>query len=139
MNAVFGDTSYYVAILTPSDSHHAAAWEIGRNRLRMVVTEFVLLELADFMAGAIGRRRMPEFIASLRADPDTKIIPLSTALLDAGLDLYNRRPDKIWSLTDCISFVVMKQEGLTEALTADRHFHQAGFKALLRHAPPARE
>jgi predicted nucleic acid-binding protein len=52
-------------------------------------------------------------------------------LFDAGLELYSRRPDKEWSLTDCISFVVMEEHGLTEALTTDHHFEQAGFTALL--------
>jgi predicted nucleic acid-binding protein len=52
-------------------------------------------------------------------------------LFAAGVELYGTRPDKEWSLTDCISFVVMKREGLTDALTGDRHFEQAGFKVLL--------
>jgi hypothetical protein len=51
--------------------------------------------------------------------------------LQRGLDLFAGRSDKNWSLTDCISFVVMQDEGLTEALTGDSHFEQAGFKALL--------
>jgi hypothetical protein len=53
-------------------------------------------------------------------------------LLDAGLGLYGRRLDKEWSLADCIAFVVMKDEGITDALTTDRHFEQAGFKVLLK-------
>ena len=53
-------------------------------------------------------------------------------LFDAGVELYVRRPDKAWSLTDCISFVVMREHGMNEALTGDRHFEQAGFIALLK-------
>ena len=60
------------------------------------------------------------------------IIPASRELLDEGLNLYEDRPDKEWSLTDCISFVVMQREGLTEALTGDKHFEQAGFVSLLK-------
>jgi len=60
------------------------------------------------------------------------VVPASTELVKAGLDHYRRRPDKDWSLTDCISFVVMQREGITEALTADHHFEQAGFVALLK-------
>ncbi len=52
--------------------------------------------------------------------------------LERGVDLYARRPDKAWSLTDCISFVVMADRKLTEALTGDHHFEQAGFLALLK-------
>ena len=60
----------------------------------------------------------------------------SPRLFAAGLDLYRNRPDKAWSLTDCISFVVMRERSITEALAYDRHFEQAGFRALLREEPP---
>jgi hypothetical protein len=70
---------------------------------------------------------------SLRFNPFVSIIPPSQEVFDLGLDLYAQRPDKDWSLTDCISFIVMRQHGLTDALTGDRHFQQAGFKALLAH------
>jgi predicted nucleic acid-binding protein len=66
------------------------------------------------------------------ADPRIQIEPCSDALFSAGLELYRRRADKSWSLTDCMSFVVMWREGITEALTGDHHFEQAGFVALLK-------
>lgn len=68
----------------------------------------------------------------MRASPRVKILPLTSGLLNRGLDLMRQRTDKDWSLTDCISFVVMEDEGLREALTGDQHFEQAGFKALLK-------
>jgi predicted nucleic acid-binding protein len=68
----------------------------------------------------------------VRADPYYVMVPASQELLDRGVTLYRQRPDKDWSLTDCISFVVMRERGITEALTADHHFEQAGFVALLR-------
>ena len=71
-------------------------------------------------------------IATIRSDPATVVVPASSRLLQEGLALFARRQDKNWGLTDCISFVVMEREGITEALTADRHFEQAGFKAMLR-------
>ena len=67
----------------------------------------------------------------LAADPETRIVEASPELFEKGLTLYNSRPDKFWSLTDCISFVVMTEERISDALTGDRHFDQAGFKALL--------
>lgn len=70
-------------------------------------------------------------VAGMRASPRTRIIPLDSRLLQRGLDLLARRADKNWSLTDCISFVVMEEEGIQEALTIDRDFEQAGFKAQL--------
>lgn len=68
----------------------------------------------------------------LRADPNATIAPPSQTLFDQGLEFYADRPDKGWTLTDCISFVVMQQHGISQALTGDRHFEQAGFQALLR-------
>ena len=65
-------------------------------------------------------------------DASFHIVPASTELLTRGIQFYRERPDKEWSLTDCISFVVMAEKGLSEALTGDRHFEQAGFKPLLK-------
>jgi predicted nucleic acid-binding protein len=71
-------------------------------------------------------------LAALRADPACTIVPPTQSLFEQGVDLYARRPDNGWSLTDCISFVVMQQHGVTQALTGDHHFEQAGFEALLK-------
>jgi len=60
-----------------------------------------------------------------------KIIPASSELFTKALKLYEQRPDKSWGLTDCASFVAMAENNLTDALTTDEHFRQAGFKALL--------
>jgi predicted nucleic acid-binding protein len=70
--------------------------------------------------------------ARMRADPRFTTIPANPQLYDQGLDLYRSRPDKDWSLTDCISFTVMRQRGISEALTGDHHFEQAGFVAILK-------
>jgi uncharacterized protein len=134
MNAVFADTFYFLALLNPSDQAHgkAVAFTSG-NTVRMVTTGWVLTELADGLARS--RRGRAEFLATLadlQADADASIVPCDQALMSEGLQLYGKRPDKEWSLTDCISFVVMTKEGITEALTGDRHFEQAGFIALLK-------
>jgi len=71
-------------------------------------------------------------VAGLRASPRATIVPLGSQLLDRGMQLMEERQDKDWSLTDCISFVVMKEQGVQDALTADGHFEQAGFRALLK-------
>jgi uncharacterized protein len=133
MNATFADTSYYLALLTPGDEHHSAALQCSLGTAGIiVVTDFVLLEVGNTLSRSRRRAAFPELVRNLRADPDTEIVPLSQELLDKGLDLYARRPDQEWSLTDCISFVVMGEHGLTEALTADHHFEQAGFTVLLK-------
>jgi hypothetical protein len=72
---------------------------------------------------------------SSQADPDVQFIPCSDPLMEEGIQLYSQRHDKKWSLTDCISFVIMQHEGITEALTIDHHFEQAGFVALLKWLP----
>ena len=133
MRRVFVVTSYYLALLSPHDALHAAAVEWSRNlRCRVVVTEFVLVELANALSRAGTRQVFTGLLVILHADPLVKIVPLHRTLYQRGCELYTSRPDKDWSLTDCISFVVMKHEGINEALTADRHFEQAGFKALLK-------
>jgi len=131
--AVFADTFHFLALLNSSDAAHAHAIEAscvaGRE---FVTTEFVFLELADALARPADR---VEFLAvrdAVIGDDHFRVVPASTVLLNRGLDLYRARLDKEWSLTDCISFVVMTEQGITGALTADRHFEQAGFQALLK-------
>lgn len=89
------------------------------------------MEVANFFATGAGRPAFVNLVGDLVADPRVRIVPASPALFDRGLALFAARPDKEWSLTDCISFVVMTDAGLTDALTADHHFTQAGFTPLL--------
>lgn len=135
MKAVFADTSYYVALLGPRDAHHerAVAWN-ERLLGQVVVTEYVLVELGSALSGLPDRHLFVPFIEELLKDPGTVFVPASAALLRQGLALFAARPDKEWSLVDCISFSVMKQRRLKDALTTDHHFEQAGFRALLREA-----
>jgi len=133
MNRRFADTFFYLAILNPRDAAHDRAVSLSQNlRGGFVTTEFILLELADGMAYPPARETFVRFNALLAADRQVEIIPASTELLRRGRNLYIDRPDKDWSLTDCVSFVVMREHGVTEALTGDHHFEQAGFVALLR-------
>jgi uncharacterized protein len=129
----FADTYFYLAVLNPRDAEHQRAIAVSRQlRGRVVTTEFILLELGDGMARPPARQAFVQFCRALRADPRVEIVPASDGLLDRGLALYAARADKEWSLTDCISFVVMQDRGITEALTGDHHFEQAGFVALLK-------
>jgi len=91
----------------------------------------VLVELADGMSRGQGRKVCARFIEDLRAAGTIRVFEPATALLWRGFDFYRQRGDKECSLTDCISFVVMADEVLTDALTGDWHFEQAGFVALL--------
>ena len=133
MTPAFADTFYFLALNNKSDDAHerAVAWS-QRSNSRLVTTAWIITELADALSAPENRRGFHRTLQSLRADRFATIVEPSKELLDAGLRFHENRPDKEWSLTDCISFVVMERHGLTEALTADHHFEQAGFKPLLK-------
>ena len=133
MKAVFADSFYYLAIVNANDAAHDRAIRISEILAGSVVTTaWVLTEVADAMAAPEQRRGFLQLLETLRKDADVTIIPPHEEVYEAGIDLYSRRPDKDWSLTDCISFAVMEEMGLQEALTGDRHFEQAGFQAILK-------
>jgi predicted nucleic acid-binding protein len=133
MKAVFADTHYFIALLNPTDVAHARAVAFtGSFGGKYVTTREVLVELADALCRLSSRLAVGQFIEDLRTNTAMRIIWSDKALFDEGFALYMARPDKEWSLNDCISFVVMTREGITEALTGDHHFEQAGFVALLK-------
>jgi len=133
MNAAFADTSVLVAFLSVYDEHHALALNYMESFTgQIITTSLVLVELGNFLSKHPDRQAVSPFVHDLRTDPRVQIIPATDDLLDAGLALYADRPDKDWSLTDCISFVVMQRQNLTDAFTADHHFEQAGFRILLK-------
>ncbi|MCK6484275.1 MAG: PIN domain-containing protein [Phycisphaerae bacterium] len=101
----------------------------------MVTTAWVLTEVANSIAKSERRTAFGELYHAVVFDEQTTFVPASDALFRLGIERYNLRPDKSWSLTDCISFVVMEQHDLSDALTGDHHFEQAGFRALLRSHP----
>jgi uncharacterized protein len=133
MRTVFADTHYFIAMLNTADVAHARAIAFtGSFAGKYVTTREVLVELADGLSGLGSRLPAGRLIEALHTNKAMRIIWSDKALFDEGLALYMARPDKEWSLTDCISFVVMTREGITEALTGDHHFEQAGFVALLK-------
>jgi len=132
MKAVFADTSFYLAVLSPRDIAHANALQVGHRIERPVVlSDFILLELGNALSRVGQRVLFSKLVPHLRSQPNVQIIPASRDLLERGFELFSRRLDKAWSLTDCTSFVAMGDEGLSEALTTDHHFEQAGFTVLL--------
>lgn len=97
----------------------------------MVTTSAVTFELASALSRNPFRPLAVGFIDQLHNDPAVALIVPDERLIEAGYELFVRHAEKSWTLVDCISFVVMRERGITEALTADRHFVQAGFRALL--------
>jgi predicted nucleic acid-binding protein len=132
MMRVFADTFYFLALLNKHDEAHAKALEFAHLIDKLVTTEWVLTELADGLASSRHRKMFVQTRQELLADADALIIAFEKQLYDEGIQLYHQRADKQWSLTDCISFVVMKRESITDALTGDHHFEQAGFVALFK-------
>jgi hypothetical protein len=132
MTPVFADTFYFIALFNPDDSAHKRAAEYAGLVDRVVSTEWVLLELADRLSDTANRHLFSVIRTGLYANPLAEVVPLDSGLHERAVALYTQMTDKDWSLTDCVSFLVMRERGLTEALTADRHFEQAGFVALLK-------
>jgi uncharacterized protein len=132
MKPVFADTSYFIALLSPTDAAYEQAVEYAQLIDRFVTTEWTLLELADGLSDSNDRPRFLTIRNSLLANPMVEVVPLDMELHLRAIELYNSRSDKEWSLTDCVSFVVMGDHKMTEALTTDRHFEQAGFQSLLK-------
>ena len=128
---IFADTFYYLALLNPSDRAHLEAVEFpDRLSARLITTEYVLLEIGDALSSPADRAIFCSLLEHLKSDSMVLIVPSSTELFERGRAFYEHRPDKDWSLTDCISFVVMAENNVNQALTADHHFEQAGFTIL---------
>jgi uncharacterized protein len=133
MKETFADTFYFVALLNPADAAYERARAATRNQqTRLVTTAWVLTELANTLSPHPIRAQFLATLQALQFDATAMILGPEPRWFAAGLELYAARPDKDWSLTDCISFAVMQERGITEALTGDHHFEQAGFKALLK-------
>jgi len=133
MTRVFADSFYFLALINPRDKAHARALEFSETlETPVLTTAWILTEVADALSQPPGRAAVVKLLRKLESDSSFTILPPDQIVFRQGFDLYASRTDKSWSLTDCISFAVMRQHGITESLTGDRHFEQAGFKALLR-------
>ncbi len=129
----FLDTSFVQGLLNPNDQYAVLANALySRMQAAKVVrvTETVLTEIGDGLS-AINRQAASNFIDQCYSSHNITIVTVDSILFKRGLELYRRRSDKDWGLTDCISFVVMQDYKLNVALTSDKHFVQAGYRALL--------
>jgi predicted nucleic acid-binding protein len=133
---VFLDTAYVIALANPADEHHQRAATLAASfnleNVRMVTTRAVLLEVGSCLARLRFRAAAVRLLNIMETSPSILIMSVDEVLARRGLELFCRRADKEWSWTDCISFLVMEQKRLRQALTTDEHFEQAGFVALLR-------
>jgi predicted nucleic acid-binding protein len=134
VKTVFADTGYWAALLNPKDQLHAKAGEVssGLGKVRILTTEMVLDELLAALSKIPLRPYAIRGVEAIRSNPNVEVLPQTSLQFVSAFDSYRSVSDKEWSLTDCASFVLMRERGLTEALAHDHHFEQAGFIALLR-------
>lgn len=134
LNRLFMDTAFIQALLSERDAYHAKAKALlpqVRFASEVWLTEAVLVEVGNALS-ALNRQKVAKFIERCYRTQNMRVISVNTELFSRALHLYQTRADKSWGLTDCISFVVMEDNKLTDALTTDRHFIQAGFRILMR-------
>ncbi len=133
MNVVLADTFFFLALLNPRDHGHHRAREFAQiSRARLFTTISVFMEIADGLARSADRVLFRRVLDDFEANPNNILIWPDESLIRRAMALYDARPDKQWSLTDCISFTVMEHQGISQALTADHHFEQADFVALFK-------
>ena len=137
MTVVFADTFCWIALTLPTEGYHHAARDFdarfGRSG-RILTTEEVLTEYLNFFStqGTYWRAHAIAVVQRLRRKTYLEILPQTSESFRRGFELYAARPDKRYSLTDCISMQIMRCAGITDVLTHDRHFEQEGFRALFR-------
>ncbi len=132
---VFLDAAYAIALSSSRDLYHRRALHLAQQlraeKTQLLTTRAILLEIGNALSKQRYRLAAARLLVSLEADAGVEIVPLTEQLYIRALQLYREREDKEWGLTDCISFVVMKDNEMSAALTTDAHFRQAGFRALL--------
>ena len=131
------DTAYLIALAEPRDALHGLAGRWTRRLSdSLLLSEYVVLETMNALSAPPDRAKGHRILKFMLAQHRVGFVRSTPELWEAGLGLHKERVDKAWSLTDCISFVLMRERSISEALTHDQHFEQAGFRALLRTDPP---
>jgi uncharacterized protein len=132
---LFLDASYAIALASSTDQYHERAVELAQRieteDRRLITSRAVVLEIGNALSKLRYRAPAAALLDAIERDPNVEIVPLSEELYKRSLELYRQHQDKEWGLTDCVSFAVMWERSITDALTADDHFRQAGFRALL--------
>jgi uncharacterized protein len=132
MSSTFADSFFFLAMMNVRDACHNEAVSLSAALSGPIITtQWVLAEVGDAFSKPQDRDRFIDLLAIIEEDQRIQVISASDSYFRRGCELFRQRPDKAWSLTDCISFVVMQERSITEALTGDHHFSQAGFVTLL--------
>jgi uncharacterized protein len=130
---VFVDTSFVVALVNKNDQNHRLALDLSiqYSGKALVTTDAILLEIGNALSRNFKIESV-QIIEEFLTSDDVQVIHLAPPLFRKAFYLYKSHSDKSWGLIDCVSFVVMRETGITEALSADKHFVQAGFNILIR-------
>jgi hypothetical protein len=136
---VFWDTAAFVALGNADDKLHEAARAVSRQlageKARILTTDAVLTEVVNTFSRVAFRSLARQIISAFQESADSgaaQSVQVDTLLWQRAWQFFLDRPDKDWSLTDCISFLVMHDHQIRRAFTSDRHFEQAGYACLLR-------
>lgn len=131
MSKIFIDTGFVIALINTNDFYHAKALQLAErfSLCPAVTTDAVLLEIGNALS-RIAKQQAVDIITYFKESPEVSIIFVDAVLFDKGVAQYARYKDKTWGLVDCISFVVMQEQDITDVLTFDKHFAQAGFNVL---------
>ncbi len=136
MKTVFADSVYWIAVVKPGDPWGDAARTARRSlgNVRTLTTDEVLTEFLAALSrsGQVLRLQAANMVRAILTDPRVNVIPQSRDSFLGGLDLYEQRGDKEYSLTDCVSMKAMKSESIVNVLTNDHHFEQEGFNILMK-------
>jgi uncharacterized protein len=116
-------------------ANECSQW-VADNHIYTVTTRAVLLEVGNALSKRGYRQTTARLLESIDRNVDIEVVPLTESLYAQALALFKSRTDKEWGLVDCVSCIVMKNLNITQALTADRHFQQMGFRALLCESEP---
>ena len=136
MKAIFADTFYWIALLNSRDTWHLEVVKVSQeiSNSPLVISDGIIDELFAYSSkrGNLLRLKVSELYKIFRKDPNIQIISYSPQIRQKAIDLYEQRPDKGYSLVDCISMVIMKEMRISEVLTNDKHFAQEGFTILFK-------
>jgi uncharacterized protein len=138
MSTMLVDTSGWGNLIDPTQPFHAKAASLYRlarqEKHRIITTNYIISEVVALLTSPlrIPKSQIIAFIQSLKSSPYVEILHINPETDAQAWQLLTNRADKAWSLVDCSSFVIMQQEKITEALTNDHHFEQAGFVRLLK-------
>ena len=132
-NRIFVDTLFVIALINQRDQYHQQAVERAEqfDGHPLLVTDAVLLEIGNALARSYKQEAV-EIIEQFLTAEEVEVVHLTPRLFEQAVALYKTHHDKAWGLVDCLSFIVMREAGVSQALTFDQHFVQAGFQALIR-------